>query len=88
MIQHLSKTPCPNVVPKEKLALDPNYYPPNYVPEEEDAPLIVDNLVTPPEKVLKEESRGQEEKEEEVDEKKDRRKDSVKTQGRLGTRGR
>ena len=61
--------PLPCCSPKEKLALDPNYYPPNYVPEEEDAPLLIDNLVIQPKKSLKEEGQGQqEEKEDEVDE--------------------
>ena len=39
--------PC--LTPKEKLALDPDYYPPKYVQEEEDnAPFPVNNLVPPP----------------------------------------
>ena len=33
--------PLPHYSPKEKLALDPNYYPPNYVPDEEVTPLFL-----------------------------------------------
>ena len=52
------------------MALDPNYYPPGYIPEEQekdDASLIVNNLVNPPEKntledPTKEEDEGKEER--------------------------
>ena len=54
--------PLPHCSPKEKQALDPNYYPPNYVPEEEDAPILVDNLVALPVNPIKEEDQGKEEK--------------------------
>ena len=43
--------PLPHHTPKEKMALDPNYYPPGYIPEEQekdDIPLLVNNLVSPP----------------------------------------
>ena len=42
--------------PKDKLALDPDYYPQNYVPheEEQETPLLIDNLVNPPEMPQKE----------------------------------
>ena len=41
--------PLPYYTPKEKLAMDLDYYPPNYIPEEEDsAPSLVNNLVPPP----------------------------------------
>ena len=40
--------PLPHCGPEEKLARDPAYYPPNYVPEEEDnAPSLVNNLSVP-----------------------------------------
>ena len=32
-------------LPHKKLKLDPNYYPPTYIPKLEDAPALVDNLV-------------------------------------------
>ena len=49
--------PLPHCSPNEKLDLDPNYYPPNYVPnEKEDAPLLIGNLISPPENTPKEET--------------------------------
>ena len=55
----------PHCDPKMKQALDPNYYPLNYVPkQEEDAPTLVDNLVTPPTKTTKgQEVQGEDKKE-------------------------
>ena len=50
--------PLPNCTPKEKMALDPNYYPQGYIPEEQekdDTPLLVNNLITPLEMALLEE---------------------------------
>ena len=50
--------PLPHCTPKEKMALDSNYYPHGYIPEEQekyDAPLLVNNLITPWEKALLEE---------------------------------
>ena len=43
----------PKFTPKMKLALDPSYYPPNYIPtqEEDSTPSLVNNLVTPPDKL-------------------------------------
>ena len=43
--------PLPCCTPKEKMALDLNYYPQGYIPEkqEEEAPLLVNDLVNPPE---------------------------------------
>ena len=63
--------------------MDPNYYPPNYVPEEEDVPLLIDNLVTQPENAPKEEE-GEENVGEEADKGEDRRKDSIKTKADSG----
>ena len=41
--------PLPQYTPKEKLAMDPDRYPPNYILEEEDsAPSLVNNLMPPP----------------------------------------
>ena len=84
--------PLPYCGSKEKLALDPNYYPPNYVPEE-DAPLLVDNLVAPPDDPIKEVDQTKQEKgkkngEEETDGKEqDRREDMEHTcRFRLGGR--
>ena len=54
--------PLPYCGPKEKQAHDPNYYPSNYVHEEEDAPLLVDNLITPPVNTIKEKDQEEEEK--------------------------
>ena len=49
MIPHSNKTPYPTVPQKRNWPWIPNYYPPNYVPEEEDsAPSLVNNLVPPP----------------------------------------
>ena len=42
--------PLPHCTPKEKLTFDPNYYPQGYIPKEEEARLLVNNLVTSPEK--------------------------------------
>ena len=48
--------PLPCCTPKEKMALDPNYYPQGYIPEEQDdALLLVKNEITLPEKALLEE---------------------------------
>ena len=73
--------------PKQKQALDPNYYPPNYVLEEEDAPLLVDNLVALPASPMKkeedqEEEEGKEEgnKETMTNREEDVMKDTDKTQ--------
>ena len=52
--------PLPHCTPKEKMALDPNYYPRGYIPEEhkkDDAQLLVNNLLTLPEKALLEEKK-------------------------------
>ena len=62
-----------------KPVLDPNYYPPNYVPKQgEDATTLVNNLVALPTKIM-EESKGEETKEEnkgeDTQEEEDRRKD-------------
>ena len=58
--------PLPSCGPKEKQVLDPNYYPLNYVPEEEDAPLLVHSLIAPPTSPMnKEEDQGKEEGKEE-----------------------
>ena len=67
---------------KEKQALGPNYYPPNYVPEEKDAPFLVDNLVT---LTVKEEDQGEKEEknngeETNKEEEEDRKKDMDETQ--------
>ena len=35
-------------MPQEKLKLDPNYYPPDYIPDQGDALVLVDNLVPAP----------------------------------------
>ena len=40
--------PLPHCDPKENQTLDPNNFPPSYVSEEEDASLLVDNLIVPP----------------------------------------
>ena len=43
--------PLPHLTTKKKLALDPNYYPKVYILEkEEETPLLVNNLIDPPEK--------------------------------------
>ena len=42
--------PLPCYIPKEKLALDSNYYPKGYIPKEEETPLLVNNLINPLEK--------------------------------------
>ena len=75
--------------PKEKLALDPDYYLQNYVlndeEEEEDTSLLIANLVNPPENTLKEEKGEKNDGEKEEDkEEEERRKDSTKTQTDLG----
>ena len=44
------------LTPKEKLDLDPKYYPQNYMPKQEDAPTLVDDLVP----IVKEEDKGEE----------------------------
>ena len=50
---------------KMKLALDPNYYQQNYMPKQEDAPTIVNNLVAPPAKTKEEEEDQREDPKEE-----------------------
>ena len=58
--------PLPHCTPNEKRALDPNYYPPGYIPEEQekdDVPLLVDNLVNPMEKNTPEDLSEEEEEE-------------------------
>ena len=46
---HIQTRPPPHLTPKEKLMLNPDYYQPTYVPEEEDNALsLVNNLVPPP----------------------------------------
>ena len=48
-----------------KQALDPNYYHQNYVPkQEEDASILVNNLVAPPAKTKEEEDQGEDTEEE------------------------
>ena len=47
---YIQTIPPPHCTPKQKMALDPNYYTPGYIPEEQekdDAPLLVTNLVDP-----------------------------------------
>ena len=53
--------PLPYYTPKKKLALDPDYYHQDYDPNEdrEDTPLLVNNLVSPPEKVQQKGGEGQ-----------------------------
>ena len=54
----------PHCDPKMKQALDPNYYPPNYVArQEEDAPTLVDNIIALPVKTTREEDQGEDKKE-------------------------
>ena len=85
----------PKFTPKMKLALDPNYYPPNYVPgqEEDSVPSLVSNLVPPPDKLAdqeKDKEQNNKDGEEEDGKKEDGREDLTKTQtdtGRLRTRG-
>ena len=76
------KEAMPNLTPKMKLALDPNYYLPNYVPdqEEDSTQSLVNNMVPPPDKLEdQEKNNGQYNKDSEEAEE-DRRKDSTKTQ--------
>ena len=88
--------PLPHCGVKEKQALNPNHYPPKYVPEEEDAPLLVDNLIALPASPLKkEEDQGKEEEEKgennngnEMNREEDRRKDMDKTQADSGQEAR
>ena len=76
--------PLPHCGPREKQALNPNYYPSHYVQEEKHASLV-DSLITPP---VKEEDWGEKEKKEEKkneeeankEEEEDRRKDSDEMQ--------
>ena len=39
------KDALPSLSPQEKIELDPNYYPSNYLPKQEDTPTLVNNLV-------------------------------------------
>ena len=69
--------PLPCHTPTEMMALDPNYYPPGYIPDEQekdDAPLLVNNVVNPLEKNTPEDP-AEEEEEEKV---------SIKTQADQG----
>ena len=57
--------PLYHCTPKEKMALDPNYYPQGYIPEEQekdDAPLLMNNLVNPLEKTTTEDPAEEENK--------------------------
>ena len=70
--------PLPSLTPKEKLALNPNYYPKGYIPEEkEEAPLLVSNLIDPPERNTSEDCMAKVEETKDKEEE-DRRK-SIKT---------
>ena len=82
--------PLPYCGCKEKQALDPNYYPSNYVSEEEDAQLFVDNLIVPLVNDIKDEDQEEEEKGEKNNgektnrEEEDRREGAEKTQANSG----
>ena len=38
----------PHLTSQQKIELEPNYYPPNYIPELEGAPTLVNNLIPNP----------------------------------------
>ena len=66
------------------MALDLNYYPKDYIPEEEEkAPLLVNNLINPPERKTPEDPMTKEEREKKEEETKDKeekdRRESIKT---------
>ena len=76
MTQHLNKTPLPHCTLKEKLALDLSYYPKGYIPAEEEAPLLVNSLINPPEKNTPEGPMTEEEKEKKEEETKDKEEEN------------
>ena len=87
---HLTASPLPYYTPKEKLALDPNYYPQccNPIEEQKDALLLVNNLFAMQETAQSEEQEketkvetGEDTKQEEEQ---DEKKDSMKTLVDLG----
>ena len=87
----INKAPCPIVVPRRNRPCIQTTTPPNYVSEEEDAPLLVDNLVALPVSPLQEEKQGEEDEkggnnneEESNREEEERRKDMDKTQADSG----
>ena len=76
--------PLPHSTPKETLAMDPDYYPPNYICEEEDSSLsLVNNLVPPPVEDQKKNGEGtnknkQEKENKEVEDIEDKDKKTMK----------
>ena len=42
---HHEEEVLPCLSPQQKIKLDPNYYPPNYIPELEDAPILTNSLI-------------------------------------------
>ena len=65
----LKQDPYPATPQMRKMALDPTYYPPGYIPEEQEkdnVPLLVYNLVNPLERNIPEDPTEEEEEEEMV----------------------
>ena len=85
------QNPLSHCSPKEKLVLDPDYHPQNYVPNEEgeDTTLLIDDLVSIPKNAPKEdkgEKSKEEERKEEEEEEEEGKKRLDKDTGRLRTR--